>query len=339
MVANGSAPFGALLQRYRVAAGLSQAALAERAQLSARAISALERGLRRHPYLGTVRLLAEALALDAEQRAAFLAASRPERGTDPERREAPALPVSATPLLGREGSVDAVVALLTAGGARLVTLTGPGGVGKTRLALAVAERLQAQFADGVAFVDLASVRDPALVVAAIAHALGIGDAGDQPLPETLRQHLVPRRLLLLLDNFEQVLAAAAVLADLLAASPGLTLLVTSREPLHLQWEQEWTVPPLALPARESRAVGEIARSPAVALFVERARAVVSSFQFGAANAAAIADVCAQLDGLPLAIELAAARSKLLWMSSATTCERRWAGPSRQRRASNWGCAC
>jgi transcriptional regulator with XRE-family HTH domain len=223
MVATKPTPFGALLQHYRVAAGLSQTALAERARLSARAISAVERGLRRHPYLGTVQLLAEALALDAEQRAALLVAARSERGTDPQQRKTPDLPVPATPLLGREGEVEAVAALLMSGRARLVTLSGPGGVGKTRLALAVAERLQAQFADGVAFVDLASVRDPMLVIPAIAHALSVGDAGDQPLLETLRQHLLPRRLLLVLDNFEQVLSAAAVLADLLAACPGLTL--------------------------------------------------------------------------------------------------------------------
>jgi len=311
MAATESVPFGALLQRYRVTAGLSQAALAERARLSARAVSALERGLRRHPYLRTVQLLAEALDLTTEQRAALLAAAQPERGTDPQRREKPALPGPATPLLGRDGQVEAVAAMLTAGRARLVTLTGPAGVGKTRLALAVTDRLQELFADEVTLVELASVRDAALVVAAIAHTLGVGDAGDQPLPATLRQHLAPRRLLLVLDNFEQVLPAGAILADLLAACPELTLLVTSREPLHLQWEREWAVPPLALPAREHRGVDEIAQSPAVALFVERARAVVSSFQLGLANAGAIADICVQLDGLPLAIELAAARSKLL----------------------------
>jgi transcriptional regulator with XRE-family HTH domain len=147
MVATESAPFGALLQRHRVAAGMSQAALAERAGLSTRAISALKRGLRRQPYLETVRMLAEALRLDAEQRAAIVAAARPEREAAPPRRGIPLLPVSATPLFGREREVAAVAAWLTAARARLVTLTGPGGVGKTRLALAVADRLQAQFTD------------------------------------------------------------------------------------------------------------------------------------------------------------------------------------------------
>ena len=168
------------------------------------------------------------------------------------------------------------------------------------------------FADGVHFVDLAPLRDPALVHVTVAHSLGMRDAGDQPLLDTLRLYLQPRHLLLMLDNFEQVGAAATLVADLLASCPTLKIAVTSREPLHLSWEHVWPVAPLALPAPDSLADPRlIAQSPAVTLFVERARARQPDFALTDANARIVADICIRLDGLPLAIELAAARVPLL----------------------------
>jgi predicted ATPase/DNA-binding CsgD family transcriptional regulator len=222
------------------------------------------------------------------------------------------LPPSSTSFVGREHDLAAIRARLLHPGVRLLTLTGPGGSGKTRLALEGAASLVDVFADGVHFVDLAPVRDPALVHVTIAHSFGMRDAGDQPLLDTLRVYLQPRHLLLVLDNFEQVSAAAPLVADLLTACPAVKIAVTSREPLHLSWEHVWPVSPLALPAPDSLADPHlIAQSPAVSLFVERARARQPDFTLTDVNARPVADICIRLDGLPLAIELAAARVPLL----------------------------
>jgi predicted ATPase/DNA-binding CsgD family transcriptional regulator len=195
---------------------------------------------------------------------------------------------------------------------RLLTLVGTGGVGKTRLGLAVAQALLDDFADGVSFVSLATVSDPARVLAAIAKALGLWEVGDLPLEEQVRAALSDRHLLLLLDNFEHLLEAAPQLLVLLASCPRLSMLVTSRAALHLSGEQEFPVPPLSLPdlaqLPEPQALAQLA---AVRLFVLRAQAVQPAFELTEANAHTIADICVRLDGLPLAIELAAARSKLL----------------------------
>jgi predicted ATPase/DNA-binding CsgD family transcriptional regulator len=214
-----------------------------------------------------------------------------------------------TPLLGRVGELETIRQRLVADGVRLLTLTGPAGVGKTRLALAAATQVAEHFPDGVTLVDLAPVHDPLLVLSTMARALGLTDTGYPPLPERLRASLSEREMLLILDNCEQVLPAAAQLADLLAACPGLRLLVTSRVPLRLRWERTLRVPPLPVPDLGAALPppDELARVPSVALFVERAQAHRADFALTAAEAPLVAQLVAQLDGLPLALELAAAR--------------------------------
>ena len=304
--------FGGRLRRARRAAGFTQEELAVRAGLTPNAVGALERGEHRHPYPATVRALVAALGLSAAD-AAVLAASVPKRG---ERALALAsrgwaLPVSRTSFVGREREIAEVAALLRRDDAALVTLTGPGGVGKTRLALQVADGMARAFADGAVFVPLASVADAALVVPTLAGALGVRE-GNEPLVARLLTALRERELLLVVDNFEQVLDAAPVVTTLLAACPGLKVLATSREILRLTGEQVYPVPPLALPAAAHHSsAAASANAAAVRLFAERARAADPGFALSEANGLAVAKICRRLDGLPLAIELAAARIRHL----------------------------
>jgi non-specific serine/threonine protein kinase len=221
------------------------------------------------------------------------------------------LPESVSPIVGREREVDEVSGLLRSPRVRLVTLTGPGGTGKTRLALEVARALLAEYRDGVFAVDLSQLADPSLVAAHIGQALRLAEAGGTPMGELLARHLRERELLLLLDSFEHLLAAAPLVSELLGSAPGLKVLATSRAPLHLRQEREVAVEPLEVPAFSTLPpLEELARSGAVALFVERAREAKPSFGLTAENARAVVEICRRLEGLPLAIELAAARVKL-----------------------------
>jgi predicted ATPase/DNA-binding XRE family transcriptional regulator len=308
-------PFGARLRRLREAAGLTQEELASRAGLAAKNISDLERGERKSPYPHTVRSLADALKLPEEERSALFAAV-PKRGGS--RRTAlavalePTLPEPPTPLVGRERDLEEISAILAGKEIRLFTLTGTGGVGKTRLALEAVRDAAGLFPDGVAFVALASVGNASLVVPTICRTLGLRETAGKDPREVLRVYVRDKKLLLVLDNFEHVLEAAPEVAGLLEASTSLKVLCTSRSALHVRGEQEYPVTPLELPAstRSPEPAGVLA-SPSGRLFAERARAASPAFSITKDNAQAVAAICWRLAGLPLALELAAARMTFL----------------------------
>ncbi|MCW5852881.1 MAG: tetratricopeptide repeat protein [Anaerolineae bacterium] len=335
--------FGAWLKRRRRGLGLTQAELGRRTGYSGETLRKVEADEERASHQMAERLAA-ALDIPAADRAAFVQFARGEHDGAPLTLPAQTaalpyvlpprlhdnLPVPPTPLIGREPEVAALRALLTGDRARLVTLTGVGGTGKTRLALAVAAALRDHFEAGVYLVDLAPIRDAGLVTATIAHSLEVRETPGRPYLQALKDYLRPKALLLVLDNFEQVLDAAPLVADLLSAAPDLRILATSRETLRLRAEYVFPVEPLAVPPRTEdggRTRGEIRNTnyalrsmddasrimsyPAVQLFVERAIAASHVFRLTEDNAAAVAELCRRLDGLPLAIELAAARVRVL----------------------------
>jgi predicted ATPase/DNA-binding XRE family transcriptional regulator len=313
----GPLTLGEWMKRRRRALDLTQEKLARQVPCSVVTIQKIEGGGRR-PSREFARRLAECLDIPPEQHAEWISFARAETGSAEQRVAAqmfrpPAnLPLPPTPLIGREGEVAAVRRRLGRESVRLLTLLGPPGIGKTRLALQVAAELRDDFQDGTYFVDLAPISDPDLVGPAIAGTLGLRPAGARSLLPQLLAYLQDKQLLLLLDNFEQLVAAASMVASLLAASPWLKVLATSRVALRVRGERQFTVPPLALPdLAQLPPVRSLVRCPSVALFVDRSQAVDPSFRVTEADAGAVAAVCCRLDGLPLAIELIAARTKIL----------------------------
>ena len=305
-------PFGERLRLHREAAGLTQEALAERAGLTAKGIAAIERGRRRRPYPHTVRALADALELDDAARALLLGNPASAEAAPPAALRPAAIAEPPTPLIGREHELAEAQTILRNGSTRLLTLTGPGGVGKTRLSLALAAAIAPDFPDGVAVAPLAALTDPDLVLPTIARALGLAEVAGRALREVIHAALRDRRLLLVIDNWEQVIGAAPEVAALLAACPGVTVLATSRAPLRLRGEREYPLSPLTIPDLTGfPRVAQLADNPAVQLFVDRAHSVAPGFALTRENAAAVAAICRRLDGLPLALELAAARARLL----------------------------
>ncbi|PDV97946.1 helix-turn-helix domain-containing protein [Candidatus Chloroploca asiatica] len=299
--------FAPWLKQRRKQLGLTQDTLARRVGCATITIQKLEAGALR-PSTPMAERLADHLAFTAEERLAFLEAARLPAGVAEPNPQRSDLPVAPTALIGRAPLVDAVCATLRRPEVRLLTLSGPPGVGKTRVALQVAHELSARAREHASFIPLASIQEAGLVLGRIAQALDLPEATHQSVLAQLIAALRPAPRLLVLDNFEQVLAAAAEISALLAAVPTLKVLVTSRAALHLSGEHLFLVPPLALPdLADLPAVDQLAQVPAVALFVQRTQAVLPAFVLTATNAATVAAICQRLDGLPLALELAATR--------------------------------
>jgi predicted ATPase/DNA-binding CsgD family transcriptional regulator/transcriptional regulator with XRE-family HTH domain len=318
--------FPGQLRIFRMRAGLTQAELAERAGLASSAVGALEQGLRRRPYPRTVRALADALALSLEERAAFVDAARPgyaaagpgQTPVSPDVLALSNLPASRSQLIGRAHDIAHLTQLINEPTTRLVTVTGVGGTGKTRLALQAAEEVRCTFADGVWLVELAPLVEPALVARTVAAALGVPEGAPVEPLEALLAYLRGKELLLLLDNCEHLIEACANLAaHVLDAAPNVRLLTTSREPLLIAGERQVRIAPLAAPELDDFthvSAEDVAGYAAVQLFLERAQAAAPGIRLEAATAPAIGLICSRLAGIPLALELAAARLRALTLA-------------------------
>jgi predicted ATPase/DNA-binding XRE family transcriptional regulator len=313
MKAGAPGSFGTQLKALRDAAGYTQEELATIAGLSVHAVSALERGERRRPHLETVRALSAALDLSGAARDELLRSARaPADGAAVDELSGVGLPLPLTALLGREAALQTLRHWLADRSVRLITLVGPGGVGKTRLALELAGAIAEEGAIHVVFVPLASIRDPAFVASAIADALGLADVTAVDLPKRARVAYGHRPTLVVLDNAEHVLDAVPLIADLVISVPSLQLLVTSRAPLHVRGERKFAVGPLELGVGSgATSPADLARAPAVRLFVERVRDAQPDFRLTSANAPTVTAICRRLDALPLALELAAPWLKVL----------------------------
>ncbi len=290
-----------LLRGFRLAAELTQQALADRAKLGLETVSALERGIRRVPNRKTFELLAAALNLTPAERSQMAAAAKRTPRTKSAEKQPPSnVPLVATPLVGRDSVVTEIIELVRI--QRLVTLVGPGGVGKTRVAIQVATALRAEFAEGVCFIDMAPIADSGAVAGSIATALGLEHSSDRPVIGLLVASLKRRKLLLVLDCCEHLVSEAASVADaILCTCPNVHILATTREILKTAGEQVFHIPPLTLPPlRRSMSVEEALQFGAVALFVDRARAADRSFRLGVPDVGPVAEICRQLDGIALA---------------------------------------
>jgi predicted ATPase/DNA-binding XRE family transcriptional regulator len=310
------ARFGDILSKRRRAAGLTQEALAERAGISARAIAELERGAVRAPRRDTLEMIADALELDPGERERWRNRRRHlsirDRTGDSGDPGGSSLPIRATSFIGRERELDQLKDTIRREDVRLLTITGPGGVGKTRLALEVGRALQGSFRHGVVFVELAAVEDPELVISTIAKQLGIRETSRSQIETTLVSRLSRYEAMLVIDNFEHVLDAAPTIASLVACSGKSKFLITSRARLQIHAEFEFVLGALDLPDPETRANrSAIAQSPAVKLFAERANQILPDFHLTPENIDDVLAICRRVEGLPLALELAAARVKLL----------------------------
>jgi predicted ATPase/DNA-binding XRE family transcriptional regulator len=305
--------FGAQLKTLREAAGFTQKELATIAGLSVHAVSALERGERRRPHVETVRALSAALDLPAGSRDALLASARaPAHTAAADELSNVSLPLPLTTLIGRDSELETLRQWLGDRAARLITIIGPGGVGKTRLALELARAIAGDGTLRVLFVPLAAIHDPALVASAIAEALGLANVTATDLPARARAVCAHQPTLLLLDNCEQVLDAAPLVANLVTSVASLRLLATSRAPLRVRGEREFLVGPLAMESGGGSATRpDMSCAPAVRLFLERIRDVQPDFRLTTANSSMIAAICRRLDALPLALELAAPWVKVL----------------------------
>jgi predicted ATPase/transcriptional regulator with XRE-family HTH domain len=306
------APLAALIRRRRVAARLTQEELAEKAGISVRTISDIERGLRRFVYRDTAERLADALKVAGAEKEDFISVARGraeayEPGLHPGPRGLPMgrnpVPVPPTPLIGREREMEMLLGTFRDGTIRSISLTGPGGIGKTRLAVEAAVAAQDIYRDGVFFVPLSSSESSARVVPLIAEALGMVEPEARTVAD-VSTHVGAAAILLVLDTFEHVLAAASSVAELLSSCDRLTLLVTSREPLHIRGEYVVALPPLGLPPEGST---DLSSSTAGRLLLERARAAKADLVIDEESSALLGDICRRLEGLPLAIELAASR--------------------------------